>query len=33
MTIVIKGGSVVGASGVNGADVLVENDVIIKQMP
>ena len=30
MTIVIKGGSVVGASGVNGADVLVENDVIIK---
>ena len=30
MTIVIKGGSVVGASGVNDADVLVENDVIIK---
>ena len=30
MTIVIKGGSVVGASGVKGADVLVENDVIIK---
>ena len=30
MTIVVKGGSVVGASGVNSADVLVENDVIIK---
>ena len=30
MTIVIKGGSVVGANGVDSADVLVENDVIIK---
>ena len=30
MTIVIKGGSVVGTNGVDGADVLVENDVIIK---
>jgi len=30
MTIVIKGGSVVGANGVHRADVLVENDVIVK---
>jgi dihydroorotase len=30
MTIVIKGGSVVGANGVDRADVLVENDVIVK---
>jgi len=30
MTIVIKGGSVVGAKGVDSADVLVENDVIVK---
>ena len=30
MTIVIKGGSVVGANGVDCADVLVENDVIVK---
>ena len=30
MTIVIKGGSVVGTNGVDSADVLVENDVIIK---
>jgi len=30
MTIVIKGGSVVGAHGVDSADVLVENDVIVK---
>ena len=30
MTIVVKGGSVVGTNGVVSADVLVENDVIIK---
>ncbi len=30
MTIVMKGGSVVGANGVDSADVLVENDVIVK---
>ncbi|MCF8543771.1 MAG: dihydroorotase [Ilumatobacteraceae bacterium] len=30
MTIVVKGGSVVGTNGVDSADVLVENDVIIK---
>ena len=30
MTIVIKGGSIVGAHGVTSADVLVENDVIVK---
>ena len=30
MTIVIKGGSVVGANGVDRADVLVENDVIVE---
>ena len=30
MTIVIKGGNVVGAHGVDSADVLVENDVIVK---
>ena len=30
MTIVIQGGSVVGANGVDSADVLVENDLIVK---
>jgi dihydroorotase len=30
MTIVIKGGSVVGVSGVEKADVLVDNDIIVK---
>ena len=30
MTIAIKGGSVVGASGVEKVDVLIDNDVIVK---